>query len=237
MYGYVYLTVNNINGRMYVGQHKYHKCEADPEYLGSGIALERAVAKYGKENFTVTILCTANTRADLDVAEKKYIKEFREKYGNQLYNIADGGQGGNCYPMTEQRRKHISEAMKGKVVSQEQRQKISKSLKGHLVSAESREKSRRSNTGQKRSELCKKHLSENHAPCTGANNAFYGKHHTKDARERIGASRRGKKWINNGIKNACVYPEEVPEYEKLGWKIGMTPNQKSSTTIPSGSRS
>ena len=50
---YIYLTTNNINGMKYIGKHYG---ELDDPYLGSGKILKRAITKYGKENFTKSIL-------------------------------------------------------------------------------------------------------------------------------------------------------------------------------------
>ena len=45
---YIYLTTNLINGKKYIGKHFGAICDS---YLGSGTLLQRAIAKYGKENF------------------------------------------------------------------------------------------------------------------------------------------------------------------------------------------
>ena len=54
MYGYIYLTTNLINGRVYVGKHKSSKY--DSSYYGSGKAIKNALKKYGVENFSNEIL-------------------------------------------------------------------------------------------------------------------------------------------------------------------------------------
>lgn len=91
MFGYIYLTTNNVNEKVYVGQHKSYAY--DPSYLGSGKALRRAIDKYGKSNFSNIVLDTAETQEELNKKEEKYVTEYKEKYGTNCYNIADGGHG------------------------------------------------------------------------------------------------------------------------------------------------
>lgn len=95
MYGYIYITTNLINGRMYIGKHKSEKY--DSSYYGSGKILLYAIKKYGIENFSNSILDTAECLEELNEKEKYYIGLYREKYKDKLYNIANGGDGGNTF--------------------------------------------------------------------------------------------------------------------------------------------
>ena len=49
MYGYIYITTNLINNKIYIGQHKSKNY--DKKYLGSGLLLKRA-----QKNMEVIIL-------------------------------------------------------------------------------------------------------------------------------------------------------------------------------------
>ena len=91
MYGYIYLTTNNINNKKYIGKHK-SPC-FDKKYYGSGKLLVLAIRKYGKANFTVRMIDTAETKEELDVLEKKHIKENDAMNNEMFYNIAAGGEG------------------------------------------------------------------------------------------------------------------------------------------------
>ena len=44
----IYMTINNINGKKYIGKD----VKNNPKYLGSGFDLQKAIKKYGKENLT-----------------------------------------------------------------------------------------------------------------------------------------------------------------------------------------
>ena len=50
MYGFIYITTNNLDGKKYIGQKSYSMPNWK-RYLGSGIYLKRAIKKYGRENF------------------------------------------------------------------------------------------------------------------------------------------------------------------------------------------
>jgi group I intron endonuclease len=110
MYGYIYLTTNLINKRMYVGKHKSNKY--DPSYYGSGKAIKSAIQKYGIENFSNKILYQAETLEELNEAEKQYIAEYKRKYGRACYNIAQGGDGGDVISgLTEKEKNAFVEKM------------------------------------------------------------------------------------------------------------------------------
>lgn len=60
MYGYIYLTTNLVNNSRYVGRKKSDRFpfinKNGEVYLGSGMTLNKAINKYGKENFKVELL-------------------------------------------------------------------------------------------------------------------------------------------------------------------------------------
>lgn len=95
MYGYIYITINKINGKIYIGQKKSSKYV--DSYYGSGRILLKAIDKYGKENFVNHMIDCANTQEELDEKEKCYISFFKNKYKDKCYNIAEGASGGNVF--------------------------------------------------------------------------------------------------------------------------------------------
>ena len=171
MYGYVYLIVNKINGKTYVGQRKtIKKCSSD-RYMGSGKHLKLAQKKYGIENFEKFLIQYCNSKEELDKKEIFWIAEYRNR-GKAEYNIANGGQGGatcNGKHRSEETKRKISEANKGKIPcnkdmprSEETKKKISESHKGKRMSEEAKRKISEANKGKKRTTEQKRKMSEAH---------------------------------------------------------------------------
>ena len=77
MYGYIYKTKNNITNEIYIGQKKSNKF--DKNYYGSGKKIKEDIKKYGKNNFNVKLLITANNQKELDELEIEYIKKYKKK--------------------------------------------------------------------------------------------------------------------------------------------------------------
>ena len=129
----IYRITNLINGKTYIGQHKYK--ELNDYYMGSGQLLKRAKKKYGIKNFKKEILVfNISKKEHADLLEKTFIASEREKVGaKNCYNISDGG-GGNTSssPCSEEHKRKISEAHKGKHHSEETKRKMSEARKGLL---------------------------------------------------------------------------------------------------------
>ena len=94
MYGYIYMIVNKINGKTYIGKHKlYKKAWNEDNYMGSGKHLKPAQKKYGIENFEKFLIEYTSSEKDAGEKEKFWIAEYRSR-GKAEYNIANGGDGG-----------------------------------------------------------------------------------------------------------------------------------------------
>ena len=91
--GYVYETTCLIDGRKYIGQHKWPKLSIDQSYYGSGTHLLNAIEKYGKENFNCRILAWAMDAADLDRLEELYLHEVDAKNNPMYFNGTNRSSG------------------------------------------------------------------------------------------------------------------------------------------------
>lgn len=90
MQGVIYKTTNQINGKWYIGRNSTN----DPKYLGSGVLLDKAIKKYGRDNFKKEILAEADTLQELINLEEKFILETDAVKDANSYNISPKGSGG-----------------------------------------------------------------------------------------------------------------------------------------------
>ena len=112
-YGYIYKITNMVNGKVYIGQHKCKKgiiTETDmisDGYWGSGKVLAQAKKKYGIENFKKEIICVCENKEDLDIIEILCIMLAKTECGENCYNIASGGEGGNIIKYKSEEEKAV----------------------------------------------------------------------------------------------------------------------------------
>lgn len=92
MYGYIYLTENLVDYKVYIGKHQSEIF--DEKYIGSGKVLLQAISKYGIENFVCTIIEWCETEEDLNKAEYYWINKCNAVEDRMFYNLKIGGTGG-----------------------------------------------------------------------------------------------------------------------------------------------
>lgn len=96
-------------------------------------------------------------------------------------------------PISEETRKRLSEAFKGRHHSEESRKKISESHKGKRYSEESR---------KKMSEIQKRIKA------------------SPELRKKLSEANKGIIWINDGIRTKGVRPEKLQDYLNAGYVLG-----------------
>jgi len=102
----IYKTTNLINEKIYIGQDSRN----NQDYLGSGVLINRAIKKYGKENFKKEVICECSSKGELNKKEIYWIKTLKSRDSKIGYNLTDGGDG-LTNPSVETRKK-ISELTK-----------------------------------------------------------------------------------------------------------------------------
>lgn len=136
---YIYKITNNLNNKIYVGL-KTSSVEESESYYGSGVLINKAIDKYGIDNFTKTILERDITDYDLLFDREQYWIEYYDAQENG-YNMTAGGKG-LINPSPEIRAKW-SANRKGKAIhTEESKRKISEASRGrkYVMTEEHRKK-------------------------------------------------------------------------------------------------
>ena len=129
-YHLIYMIVNKINNKIYIGKHTTKNPYDD--YMGSGKLILTAIKKYGKDNFDKIILFCLSTENEAYLKESEIVTaEFVKR--EDTYNLTVGGEG---FSTGENHPRHL----KGKHFTEDVRQKISDALKGIQFSDEWKEK-------------------------------------------------------------------------------------------------
>ena len=154
------------NGKRYVGitcqdvNRRWRKGRA----YGSNIIMTRAIQKYGWENIEHKILIDKLTIGQAEKLERELIKRWELQNVAFGYNIADGG----IHPRhTEETKKKIGEATKGRTHTDEFKKWISERNSG----------SNNYMYGKHHSEETKRKISEKRRGSKGPNKGKYGASH------------------------------------------------------------
>lgn len=248
MYGYIYKTINLLNHKIYIGQHKAD--HFDSKYLGSGKYLKNAFSKYGKENFKCELIDdTASDATELNELEIYYIKFYDSRNPEIGYNIHIGGnvQSGSNNPMYGKHYKKSPEAIEkirnahlGKTLSIETRNQISEARIKGLCEGKIQVWNKGKSTGPRSKESLQK-ASET-MKNLWHNDPDFIKSMQHSIQKRIGQKRseefkeaqriraqgntnvKGYKWYTNGIKSIRCLPGQEPEGFYPG-KGGIHSNQ------------
>lgn len=200
----VYIHINKINNKVYVGQtcNLYERWRCEGKNYFNSLKFFRAIKKYGWDNFEHKIIADNLTQEEADKYEIILIKIFNSiKAG---YNLKEGGARG--------------------LLSKESLLKMSESLKrGYLEHPERKQKISAKKKGQKHTEESKKKLSEAIRKIRyGSNNPFYGKHHSDETIRRIKEKMSG---VNSPRANKVEFEGKLYSFSELN-KILPIPNWK-----------
>jgi len=248
---YIYCITNKINNKKYIGQHSTSK--KYDYYMGSGLLLNKAFEKYGKENFEKSILCHCQSKLELNEKEIFYIKYYKEN-NHMLYNISDGGTGGKVTDVHPMLGKHHSEeakikmrlhfkGMSGRNHTKETRLKQSESAKkrpiikginkGKKHTEEFCMNIRNRNLGKKDSDetkLKKSVAMMGHLVTKETGDKISKKLKNKKKSEehklKLSSVRKNTKYMNNGIITKIVKIEDINKYLFDGWFLGILRKQK-----------
>ena len=193
----IYLTTNNVNGKTYVGQHKYKKLYDG--YIGSGSLLRRAINKYGKDNFTIEYLETDLSEDEVDWLEQWYIEVL-----NPYYNISKGGQG--------VRYRETVTAQESLIKNSETNKRKWKDPVYRAWMMEKRAKRR--GVPLPKSEESKQHIRESIQRRKDAGTykpPMKGKHHSEETKRRMSEAQKGRKKPHKGIPRSEECRRKIAE--------------------------
>jgi hypothetical protein len=182
-YHYTYLITNTNTQMKYIG---VRSCSClpknDSDYMGSSKPLDEAM-KVEPEAFTKTILDTFPTREIASIDEQRLHEMYDVARNPEFYNQMNAPlgfctAGKTRKPCSEETKKKISIANKGRLRSPESCAKMSKSMRGKKKPSLTEEHNRKigdANRGKKHSEETKKKLRESHM----------GKTHSPETKKKL----------------------------------------------------
>lgn len=141
--GIIYKVTNSINGKIYIGKTTKgldRRRSEHTRFIKPITAFQRALHKYGKNEFVWEIIYECESPEELNNAEKEMIAKYQSNKLGIGYNMTPGGDGfahGKDNPV---HRPEVQEKIIAKLKTnngsfrQEVRDKISKTLKGRKLS-------------------------------------------------------------------------------------------------------
>lgn len=109
----IYIHINKINHKVYVGQ----TCQIPEQRWRNGEGYKEsprfynAIKKYGWDNFEHLILFSNLTQEEANIYEKELIKNYSSNYEEYGYNMTSGGE--NHYRFTEETKQKLREQKLG----------------------------------------------------------------------------------------------------------------------------
>ena len=231
IYGIIYLIINKVNNKCYVGQTTNEK-GFNGRYNRGGVGIEKvynfhktnknrnksfnlhllsAIEKYGFEAFEVKeCIDVAFSREELNIKEKVYIQlydSFKNGYNNTL-----GGEGCTGMVVSEETKRKLSIAFSGE-------NNPMYGMGGELSPCWGRHLSEE--TKQKISEAIKGENNPMYGK-TGEQHPNYGLKHTEESKKKISKSLKGKytgeRNPNYGKKASEETREKLSRINKLRWE-------------------
>lgn len=207
-YNYVYLVVNTLNNKKYIGKRSSSVEPDRDKYIGSGERLKQAQKKYGIYNFEKFVLEVCDTEEQAFKLESIYIDVLDAVNDREYYNVKNGGIGfrseyviGELNPFygkshKEETKKRLREYRLGTHHTEETKKKIGEYRQGRVHTQESKEKIRIGNMGKNNPMYGK----------VGELNHFYGQNHTEETKRKL------RKLAKERFKNKANHPM----YGKIG---------------------
>ena len=227
--GYIYIIINLVNWKVYIGKWKGINVEDRWEQHKRGNRgnqhLYKSINKYGVEYSYFGILhenVPYETLNDLEIEEiaKYNCNSCRGGWG---YNKTDGGDGVLGWKASKEQRRKNSEAKMGKSLSEEHCRRISEGLKGRTYSDEHRRNlsevlkgDKNHNYGKPLSEAHRQSISD---ALKGEKHPNYGKIASNETCRKLSKALKGKPKSNEHRRNISEGLKGKPLSEKRRRRI------------------
>lgn len=187
---------------IYVGQHKTDNL--DDGYMGSGLRIQRAISKYGIDNFEKTILFECSSEEEMNQKEAEIVnEEFIAR--EDVYNITLGGIGNGFSYVNNMGLNNKCEQCyiaRDKIkADSEYAERFKDAIKKGLAKAKLEHPEKFDIHGEK--------------------NPMYGKHHSEETKRKLSESHMGDK---NSMKNKMWIKNPVTHENKIISKTDEIPN-------------
>lgn len=214
--GYIYIIENKVNGKRYIGQHTLVKegVVKNRNYFGSGVALNKAVAKYGKKAFSRKVLEWTTDLSKLTELEYRYINELKPEYNESLSPFNAAAHTTNS---RNRGQKHsdewnlkIAKALKEKKKSEEHKEALSAAQQARWVKChQERPVTEKSFISEDKGQLKTDTIKKQHkgkASILGEKNPNYGKHCSEENKRKLSEA------------NAKTRESIIEEIHRMGYK-------------------
>lgn len=217
----IYKCTNLVNGKIYIGQtierfkqrisnHIYASHNCNCYYFA------RAIKKYGIDNFEWEIIRICNNISGLNAWEQYYILYYNSMENG--YNLTTGGLNYIRAKRTDEHKKNLGNAHRGKKLSEEHKKKIGLAGIGRKHTKKSRKKMSIALKGKEFTNKHKMNISiakQNMSEKTKEKirQANLGKKLSDKTKQKISESLSGKNHPNYGKRGI-----EMPNYGKIGKK-------------------
>lgn len=207
-YRYVGKTAKSLSKRL-----SGHLCDVKTSKCTHKIHWIRKLLREGISPMVVLIEIVDST---LENAREIYwIAKFREE-GHKLTNGTDGGEGVKC---TEEVRRKMRKANKGKNNPNYGKRGRDAPMFGKTHSKELKEKMSKAWIGEGNPKY------DNGDSIRGEKNPFYGKHHTEETKRKISESNKGKPGRMKGKHHSEETKRKLSEKAKMRMQVSPNPMQ------------
>ncbi len=169
---YVHIAPNNKKYFGITSQSPENRWQCDGAGYKTQPLIWRAIQKYGWDNIQHIVLADNLSKEWACKLEQDLIWKYQTNNPKYGYNLTAGGDGILSYHMTEEQRKRIGDAGRGRHHTEEAKRKMSEKASGRKLSDEHRRK-----------------LSESHKGNAGY---WTGKHRSAETRQKISQAMKGR---------------------------------------------